>query len=143
MERGHELELVAINRFEKETGKEVDSSLTIWVRDDNESIAISPDGRIGDKEAIEVKCLSSARHMEAFLTQKIPNEHYEQALQYFIVNEKLETLYFCFYDDRLSVKDFFYIVLERKNIEKEIEKYLEDQRKILEEVNQIVNKLSF
>src|SRR5579864_8766734 len=44
MERGNRLEQEAIKRFEQETGKTVDGSLILWSRDDNDNIAISPDG---------------------------------------------------------------------------------------------------
>jgi len=143
MDRGHRLEEEAIEIFEKETKKEVDKSLVLWQREDNENIAISPDGFIGESEAVEVKCLSSARHIEALITNELPGEYEFQALQYFIVNPKLEILYFCFYDPRLSIKQFFYLTLKRENLIEDIETYLEYQRKTLEEVNEIILKLSF
>ena len=143
MDRGTRLEAEAVEAFTKETGKEVDTNLYIWLRDDDESIAISPDGVIGKTEALECKCLSSARHIEAFLTQEIPDEYEFQKLQYFIVNDKLQTLYFAFYDPRLLAKPFFYITVNRKDIEKEIEQYLNYQRETLAEVNAIVNQLTF
>lgn len=143
MDRGHRLEQEAIDEFTKETGKEVDSSLVILVREDNESIAISPDGIIGEKEAVEIKCLSSARHIEAFLKNELPKEYREQMLQYFVVNDKLEKLYFCFYDPRIAVKQFFYFTFERKDIVEEIECAFQYQINILKEVNSIVNKLTF
>lgn len=143
MDRGTRLEAEAVEAFKKETNKEVDTNLYIWLRDDDESIAISPDGVIGKTEAIECKCLSSARHIEAFLTQEIPDEYEFQKLQYFIVNDNLQTLYFAFYDPRLLAKPFFYITVNRKDIEKEIEQYLNYQRETLAEVNAIVNQLTF
>lgn len=143
MDRGHRLEEEAIEQFSKETGKEVDTSLVLWERDDNASIAISPDGFIGETEAVEVKCLASARHIEALLTDEIPSEYEFQVLQYFIVNEKLETLYFIFYDPRLSVKSFFYKTVKREDVKDNVDKYLEYQRKTLEEITEIVNKLTF
>lgn len=143
MDRGHRLEEEAMEIFSKETKKEVDTSLMLWQRDDNSSIAVSPDGVIGETEAIEVKCLASARHIEALLTDSIPSEYEFQVLQYFIVNEKLETLYFAFYDPRLSVKQFFYKTIKREEVKEDIEKYLEYQKQTLIEVNQIVNSLSF
>lgn len=143
MERGHELETEAIERFEKETGKKVDTSLLIWTREDNESIAVSPDGVIGETEAVEVKCLASARHIEALLTDEIPSEYEFQVLQYFIVNDKLETLYFVFYDPRLSVKDFFYKKIERGPLSAQIDNYREYQKNLLAEINEIVNSFTF
>lgn len=143
MDRGTRLEKDAMARFIAETKKKVDTSLVIWTRDENESIAISPDGFIGNKVAVECKCLSSARHIEAYLTQKLPDEYEYQALQYFIVNDKLQTLHFVFYDPRIPVKDFFTLEIGRKENEEKIAEYLEYQKKTIEEVNAIVNSLTF
>lgn len=143
MDRGTRLEPEAIERFEKETGKKVDTSLVIWTRDDNESIAISPDGTIGKTEAVEAKCLSSAMHIKTFLTQQIPSEYEEQALQYFIVNDKLKTLYFAFYDPRVTVKDFFTLTVKRTDVQDQVDLYLGMQRDTLAAVEEDVNSLTF
>ncbi len=146
MDRGTRLEPEAIERFMKETGKKVDTSLVIWERDDNSSIAASPDGYIKNKKkitgAVECKCLASSRHIEAFLTQEIPDEYQMQKLQYFITNDDLQTLYFCFYDPRILVKDFFIIEVHRKDIEADIAFYLKYQQDVLHEVDSIVNHLT-
>ncbi|MFA6006908.1 MAG: YqaJ viral recombinase family protein [Candidatus Paceibacterota bacterium] len=141
MDRGHRLEEEAIERFEKMTDKKVNCELVLWVKDDNESIALSPDGMIGETEAVEVKCLSSARHIEAYLTGEIPEEYRYQGLQYFVVNEKLEKLYFCFYDPRLKVKDFFIIEMNRSNLTDEINTLEIYQKDTLKEVEEIASKL--
>ena len=143
MERGIRLEEEAIKEFEKETGKKVDNSLIIWVSDENDSIAVSPDGIIGKTEALEIKCLNSASHIEALLTQELPEEYEFQVLQYFIVNPILKTLYFGFYDPRVLAKPFFYFTINRKDKEKEIEFYKKEQLEILKKVEEIVLKLTF
>lgn len=142
MVRGTRLEPEAMERFIKETGKKVDTSLVIWSRDDNESIAISPDGFVGKTEAIEIKCLSSASHLEAWLTQEIPSEYEMQVYQYFIVNDKLKTLYLTFYDPRIPCKDFFFLTINRKDIEEKVDEYLEYEKNTLIEIDDIVNKLT-
>lgn len=143
MERGHRLEQEAIDYFQKETGKKVDTSLVIWMRDDNEAIAISPDGVVGKTAAVEVKCLSSARHIEAVLTNKIPDEYEYQATQYFAVNDNLKTLYFVFYDPRLLAKPFHMIEIKRDEVmQANVLGVLEYQRTTLKEVEDIVNQLS-
>ncbi len=142
MDRGKRLEEFAIERFEKETKKKVNKDLVIWCRDDNEDIAISPDGFIGKKEAVEVKCLSSARHLEAYLTKKLPSEYEEQALQYFIVNDDLKTLYFCFFDPRMPM-DFFYLEIKRADVAEKVVEYLELEKRVLEEIKQIQKDLTF
>lgn len=144
MDRGTRLEQLAVDTFVSQAGKKINTGHTIWSRDDNDSIAVSPDGWTDDlMEAVEAKCLSSARHIEAFLTQEVPDEYKMQAYQYFIVNEKLSTLYFCFYDPRIPCKEFFYLTITRDSVQKEINEYLEYQEVTLKEVGEIVNKLTF
>jgi len=140
MDRGTRLESEAILRFIKETKKEVDTSLVIWSRDDNDSIAISPDGFIDQVEAVEVKCLSSASHIEAYLTQEVPTEYKDQTIQYFVVNDLLRTLYVVFYDPRIPCKDYF--VLEVQRDQGKVDEYLEYERTAMREVDEIVLRLS-
>jgi putative phage-type endonuclease len=142
MDRGARLEAEAMARFVKETKKKVNVDLVIWTRDDNDSIAISPDGYIGKTEAVEIKCLGSARHIEALLTQEIPSDYEYQILQYFVVNDQLKTLYMVFYDPRMPSNDFFYITVKREGIKEEIKEVLDYQRQTLKEVDEIVLKLS-
>lgn len=143
MDRGLRLEEEAMARFVKETGKKVDTSLVIWAREDNESIAVSPDGFIGKNEAVEVKCLSSASHIKTWLTKKVPDDYEMQRLQYFIVNEKLTKLYFAFYDPRIPCKDFFVFEIKREEVQQEIDEYLAFEKSILLEVDEVVNELTF
>jgi predicted phage-related endonuclease len=142
MDRGHRLEKEAIERFSKETGKKVDGSLIMWVSKEDDSIAISPDGIIGKTQAIEIKCLNSASHIEALLTGELPTEYYFQSLQYFIVNPKLKKLYFAFYDPRIPHKDFFYFTIDRKDREADAETYLREQLNIIASVEKIVLELT-
>lgn len=142
MDRGHRLEEEAVRRFNEETGKEAVRDLIIWTRDDNEYISASPDAAIGETEAVEVKCLNSASHIEAWLTREVPKEYQEQSIQYFIVNEKLQTLYFCFYDPRMP-KDFFYITINRSDIEDQISEFLALQQQALAQIEDIISQLTF
>lgn len=142
MDRGTRLESEAMQRFMDETKSEVDTSLVIWERDDNSSIAISPDGFMGKVKAVEVKCLSSASHIEAFLTQEIPDEYKMQMYQYFIVNDDLKTLFFVFYDPRIPCKDYFVIEINRETIQEDIETYLAFEKDTITEINNIVATLS-
>lgn len=142
MDRGHRLEADALDRFEAETGKKVDKDLAMWVRDDNEDIAISPDGIVGKTEAVEVKCLASARHLEAFMTGEIPGDYEEQVLQYFIVNDELEALHFVFYDPRMP-KDFFFFTRTRAEVAEKVSEYLAMERRVLEEIRELESQLTF
>jgi putative phage-type endonuclease len=143
MQRGTDLEKEAIKAFEEAEGKTVTTDLVIWTRDDNESIAISPDGYIGETEAVECKCLASARHLEAYFEKSVPKEYWLQVVQYFIVNEKLELLHFVMYDPRIPQKPYFKITVDRDTVQEDINKYLEYQKKVIDEVNELANQLSF
>jgi|SRR3990167_5335954 len=142
MDRGKRLEDEAVEKFSEKTGKKVDNELVIWTRDDDENIAVSPDGSIGKTEAVEVKCLSSARHIEAWLTKEIPSEYEFQVLQYFIVNDKLKKLYFIFYDPRSPI-DMFFLEQNRVDLESKISEYLELEKEVLRQIDEITTKMVF
>lgn len=142
MDRGHRLEDEAVQLFAEGIEKKINTDLVLWCRDDNENIAISPDGYIGETEAVEVKCLSSARHIEAWLTKEIPAEYHEQVVQYFVVNDKLEKLYFVFYDPRMP-KDFFYLEVSRPDVQKTVDEYLELEIMVLAQIEEIEKQLTF
>jgi putative phage-type endonuclease len=152
MDRGTRLEDEAVQRFAQEAGKKVNTDLVIWSRDDSDDIAVSPDGYITKKvkgkkepvvsEAVECKCLNSASHIEAFVTREIPSDYEHQVLQYFIVNEDLEKLYFVFYDPRMP-KDFFWIEKTRAELQADIDYYLDIERRVLAEVVNIEKLLTF
>jgi hypothetical protein len=143
MDRGTRLQKQAIARFSKETGKKVSDDLVLWTRDDNESIAISPDATVLDEPAaVESKCLSIAHHVEAYITKQVPDEYKYQVLQYFVVNDKLETLYFPFFDPRMPTIDFFFLTVHRKDIGEEARKLLAYEIRELKQVEDWVLKLS-
>jgi len=144
MDRGTRLEQEGIEKLQDATGKEFDTSLVLWEREDNNAIAISPDGFNGSTIAAEIKCLSSAKHIESYLTKKIPEEYTFQKLQYFIVNEELETLYFGFYDPRMPKKlELHYFVIERKDVQEDVDMYLAYQKEKLEKIEEIITELTF
>lgn len=142
MDRGKRLEDEAVERFAKETKKKVNTDLVIWHRDEDENIAISPDGSIGKTEAVECKCLNSASHIEAWLTKQVPDEYETQVIQYFVVNDKLKKLYFLFYDPRMPI-DFFFLEVKREDMQEQVDYYLELERRVLKEVEEIEAKLTF
>lgn len=142
MDRGKRLEEYALERFTVVTGKAVNHDKVLWVRKDDKDIAISPDGDVvGEPAAVEVKCLASANHIEAMLTNKVPSDYWEQCLQYFVVREDLEVLYFILYDPRMPV-DLFVITLQRFDLEEEIKEQLEDIRSALVELRRLENELT-
>lgn len=143
MERGLRLEPEAIAEFQKMTGKELDTSLVIWVSDYNDNIAVSPDAFTPDlKEAVEVKCLSSARHIQAIIENEMPDDYELQVRQYFICNEKLETLHFVMYDPRIAGRPIVVFEIHRADIEPEVQESLAFEMQTMNEVDEWVAKLS-
>lgn len=147
-ERGHSLEHEAIEMFEKVTDRKVDKDIGLCVSDLHEGMALSPDGLIKDEEgkyteAVEAKCLGSARHIEAILTNQVPDVYEMQAIQYFIVVEDLAVLYFVFYDPRVIAKPFHIVQVTREEMEEEIEMYSAYQVQALKEVDAALEKLAF
>lgn len=144
MERGHRLEIEAIEMFESKTGKVMTKDVGLCISDANPNIAVSPDGLSEDyTEAVEAKCLSSARHLQAVIENKIPPEFEMQVLQYFIVIEALQTLHLVFYDPRIASMPYHAIQVTRDALELNIEKYRDYQIDTLREVDEWVEKLAF
>ena len=140
MERGLRLESDAVAMFELEKDKKVE--LTGFCEDDtNPMIANSPDGLIGETEAIEVKCLGGTNHIKMWLENVIPEEYFWQVVQYFIVNEKLEKLYFVGYNPDIPIHSLHIIEVERDNILEDIKKAKVAQEMFLGEVEEIIKTL--
>lgn len=149
MERGSQLECEAVERFAKLTGKKFNTNLVMWVSDKDDSIAVSPDAfeEVEDgkpiEEAVEVKCLGSARHIMAWYYKEVPDDYWWQVLQYFIVNDQLKRLNFVMYDPRIPAIELVIITVTREQLQAQVDEYLEYQRTTISEVNEIVNKLTF
>ena len=145
MDRGHRLESDALDRLEEETGLKFCRDLVIWSRDEDRNIAISPDGYVEANKieiGAEVKCLNSASHIEAWLTKEIPIDYKYQVIQYFVVNDSLNKLYFVFHDPRMP-RDYFHIEVNRADVQDQVDEYLALEREVLETVALIERKLTF
>jgi len=149
MARGEILEEEALQRVSYELGKEFTKG-RVWVSDFNDEIYCSPDGELeiegAVKEAVETKCLDSWRVVKAFYEQQPPDEYRQQIVQYFLVNEKLETLYFCLYSDVFAAApamELQIFPIKRKEVEKEVEIAKRLEENVLEIVNREVDKFIF
>lgn len=139
-DRGIRLEPDAIAMFELEYGKKVE---TIGFCEDDkiEGIANSPDGLIGDTEAVEAKCLSGKNHVAIWLENEIPKDHYWQVIQYFVVNKKLKKVYFVAYNPDIPVHKLHVIEVERKQVEDDIKKARKAQEDVIKEVDAQLAKI--
>lgn len=146
MDRGLRLEDEALKAFVKETGKIIER-VGICVHDKFPEVIQSPDAliKIGDKykEAVEVKCLGSAKHIQAIVENEVPVDHEPQMVQYFVVNPDLERLYFVFYDPRVTSKPLHIITVTRESLGDKPDRYLTFQVLQLKEINKIVEELAF
>lgn len=140
MDRGLRLEDDAITLFEFETGKQVER--TGFCEDDtNPLIANSPDGLIGENEAVEVKCLEGKKHVKAWLTGLVPDDYQWQVVQYFVVNPKLKKLYFVNYHPDIQIHPIHIIEVTRQEIEDKITLAKKSEEIFLKEVEEELNKL--
>lgn len=140
MERGLRLEDEAIATFEFETGKKVEK-IGFCESDDQSEIANSPDGLIGENEAIEVKCLGGKNHVKFWLTNELPTEYKWQIIQYFVVNQKLQKLYFFGYNPDIPVHPHHLLEINRADIEQDIELARKVQQEFIIKVNETLQNL--
>lgn len=140
MDRGARLEPDAIAMFELETGKQVER-VGFAEDDTNPLIANSPDGLIGETEAIEAKCMGGKNHVKMWLTNEVPDEYEWQVIQYFVVNEKLQKLYFVGYNPDIPIHSLHIIEVNRSEVEQNIERAKNSQEKFLEEVESILETI--
>ena len=137
MDRGNRLEPDAIAMFELETGKSVER-VGLCESDDEQDISNSPDGIIGETEAVEVKCMGGTNHVRMWIENKVPDEYEWQVVQYFVVNPKLETLYFIGYNPDIQVHKLHIIEVHRDQIEQDIINAQKAQESFLQEVKSIL-----
>ncbi len=126
MVRGHLLEDEARTLASERIGIKFVGEDEIWVSDYNDSIFVSPDGWKKDddgkvRKALEIKCLGSDKVVEAYITQKYPEEYYPQVCKYFIVNDDLEVLYFVIYTDLIPGLELQVWEIKRSDVESDIE----------------------
>lgn len=145
-ERGHILEPEALAAFEALTGKKVQKDDVVWVSSENPNMMLSPDGPIEGEvvtEAVEVKCPDNHTVIRAWHEDTYPDEYQEQVLQYFIVNDELQTLYFVIFTDCIPSLPIQVFVIERADVADELEVYREFEKIVLVEVYELAGKLAF
>lgn len=141
MDRGTRLEPEAVAAFEFDTGKQTEAT-GFCESDDNFAIANSPDRLItGEPSALEIKCPGGKNYVKAWLTNKVPEEYEWQVVQYFVVNEPLQTVYFALYNPDIPVHPLHIIIVKREDMEKEIQQAIIEEEKFLEEANGEMEKV--
>lgn len=117
MQRGTDLEPVAIEAYTAQTGI-VMESVGFCTHDVYDWLGMSPDGLTPDRTgATEVKCPDTKTHVQYIRMGGIPNKHKYQIAQYFIVNKKLEWLDFVSFDPRFTVKPMYIYRVHRADVD--------------------------
>jgi len=146
MDRGLRLEDEANEIFEQKTGLKTEKA-GVCVSAFNPEIINSPDRliKIDGKysQAVEIKCLGTARHLQAVIENEVPAEFESQKIQYFICNDELQTLNFVFYDPRIQSIPYHCIEVKREDIADKIELFKEYEIKTLEEIAILVERLAW
>lgn len=148
MARGHILEPEAIALFEGLTGKKVDRGDVVWQDDKNPSIYVSPDGSIKDSsgnyvEALEVKCPDTHKIIRAIHENQYPQEYKYQVVQYFLVNEHLQKLYFLLYTDVMPARPLIVFEITRSEVEEDIVELRTFEELIIKQADALAAELSF
>jgi hypothetical protein len=149
MDRGHELEPLAREWFAKTYNKNVEE-IGMCCSDAADRIYNSPDGLIRKSpkskkytEALEIKCLSPARHIQAVIEKKVPEEYWSQMMQYFVVNEDLEKLWWVFHDPGIVTIPYFVLEITRDSLGDWPKRLLEFQIAQLKRIDEIIEELAF
>ena len=149
MLRGQILEEEARELISEKLGKQIIPG-RVWQSEENEYMICSPDGEIVDdtgkvSEAIEIKCLDSWKVVKAYYEKHPPLDYEAQIIQYFLVNENLQKLYFCIYSDVFTNPDLGLQIFElkREDYREKIELTGRVQNATLGLVEREVQKLMF
>ena len=183
MTRGHRLENENIRQACEKLGIDtatVEFDTGMWVRDDDERIAISPDAHEKAERptfAFEAKALGTKNHLMAVVPYSmwrdlhsgdstvgytdafrdmllalfpdvlrddltafdfIPAAYQAQVLQYFAVDDNLQTVYFTMLDDRVYCPlSHVVMTVRREDVQDKVEKQLESERRTLAYVDML------
>ena len=186
MARGHRLENENIRQACEKLGIDTDTvefDTGLWVRDDDERIAISPDAHDKSEQptfAFEAKALGTKNHLMAVVPYAlwlemhsgdrtvgttfrdmllalfpdvlrddltafdfVPAAYQAQVLQYFAVDDNLQTVYFTMLDDRVYCPlSHVVMTVRREDVQDKVEKQLESERRTLAYVDMLSNEFA-
>lgn len=188
MARGHRLENENIRQACEKLGIDtatVEFDTGLWVRDDDERIAISPDAHEKTEQptfAFEAKSLGTKTHLMAVVPYSlwrdlhsgdstvgytdavndmllalfpdvlrddltafdfVPAAYQAQVLQYFAVDDNLQTVYFTMLDDRVYCPlSHVVMTVRREDVQDKVEKQLESERRTLAYVDMLSNEFA-
>jgi len=129
MQYGIDNEPVARLAYELDTGNTVDEA---FFEQYNDYVGASPDGYVGDKGLIEIKCPNTATHIETLKTQKVPTQYFTQMQGQMLCTGR-DWCDFVSYDPRLPENAQLFI----KRVERD-EKFIAD---LIDELDDFLDEL--
>jgi putative phage-type endonuclease len=142
MQRGIDLEPLAIQEYCNVTGHEVDHPCLIQ-SSEWPILMMSPDGYIGTTGAVEIKCPKTKTHIKYIRQGKIPNDYKEQIWAYFMVNPDLQWLDFVSYDPRLTKKPIWILHITREEVADDVVFALTELDRFINKLNSYRNEIFF
>lgn len=146
MQRGKDMEPVAVRVYEKQTGL-VCKEVGFGLHDTYDWLGISPDRfvMVGRKrrKGIEVKCPGTKKHVQYIRQDQIPAEYRGQVLNYFLCEPDCETVDFISYDDRFKPKPLFIKTVTREEVRKELDDLEAELIKFWNKVKSYEDKILF
>lgn len=160
-DRGLRLEQEALLITQEKFNLDLNLDAGLWLSDDGK-LGISPDGAENVERptyAAEAKCLDSKNHLQAIINDyeardtekynplnslKIATTDYApQAIQYFVINPDLNTLYFTLYDDRIALDNVthYVITIHREHVEELVKEQELYERAAINQVNVMIKIL--
>lgn len=143
MQRGIDMEPLAIAHYEKTKGVVVDRSAGFIVSEKFPILGYSPDGLIGSNGGVEVKCPTTKVHVKRLREGKLPNDYKYQIFTAFLVNETLEYMDFVSYDPRLERRPIFIHRTFRSEVQGELNEISEYLTKFTQYVEDVKSELFF
>lgn len=160
-DRGLRLENEALLLTQEKYNLDFELDAGMWFSDDMK-LAVSPDAsEISDKPtyAGEAKCLDTKNHLQAILkdweSRKQPgynpldslkigtSDFTAQVIQYFVINQDLDTLYFTLYDDRVALDNVthYAIIIKREHVQEYVDGQELYERDALIKVDKMIETL--
>lgn len=130
LQRGHDLEPMAIALFEKRKGVEVETVGFVSL-DEEERVGLSPDGMIKNggvyTAGVEVKSPCTWKYLKYWIEDVFPEEYKEQCLDYFVQSDDIQTVYLVLHNPRIDIHPLHIFELHRVDFERDIRIYKQAQ----------------
>ncbi len=125
MQRGIDLEPLAIQAYENATG--IETTQVGFIQSEKfERFGMSPDRLVGSVGGVEVKCPSSKKHIQYIRQNQVPSEYKHQVLSGLFINDQAEWWDFVSFDPRVSQKPLFIFRTYRNDVADQL-KVIDDE----------------